>query len=35
MTLLRETVARCERILPPGDSVTQTVRESLTRIAGA
>jgi hypothetical protein len=33
-TLLRDTVARCERVLPPGDSLTQTVRESLTNIAG-
>jgi hypothetical protein len=34
VTLLRETVARCERVLPPGDPVRQTVRESLTNIAG-
>ena len=34
VTLLRETVARCERALPPGDPLRQTVRESLTNIAG-
>jgi hypothetical protein len=34
-TLLRDTLARCERTLPPGDPLTQTVRESLTNIAGA
>ena len=34
VTLLRETVARCERVLPPGDPLRQTVRESLTNIAG-
>ena len=33
-TLLRDTVARCERVLPPGDPLTQTVRESLTNITG-
>jgi tetratricopeptide (TPR) repeat protein len=33
-TLLRDTVARCERTLPPGDPLTQAVRESLTNIAG-
>jgi tetratricopeptide (TPR) repeat protein len=33
-TLLRDTVARCERALSPGDPLTQTVRESLTNIAG-
>ena len=33
-TLLRDTLARCERTLPPGDPLTQTVRESLTNIAG-
>jgi tetratricopeptide (TPR) repeat protein len=33
-TLLRETAARCERALPPGDPLTQAVRESLTNIAG-
>jgi len=33
--LLRDTVARCERVLPAGDPLTQTVRESLTNIAGA
>ena len=34
VTLLRETAARCERVLPPGDPLRQTVRESLTNIAG-
>jgi tetratricopeptide (TPR) repeat protein len=34
-TLLRDTVARCEQVLPPGDPLTQALRESLTNIAGA
>jgi tetratricopeptide (TPR) repeat protein len=34
-TLLRDTAARCERVLPPGDPLRQTVRDSLTNIAGA
>jgi tetratricopeptide (TPR) repeat protein len=34
-TLLRDTAARCERVLPPGDPLTQTVRDSLTNIAGS
>ena len=34
-TLLRDTCARCERALPPGDPLTQAVRESLTNIVGA
>jgi hypothetical protein len=33
-TLLRDTVARCEQVLVPGDRLTQAVRESLTNIAG-
>lgn len=33
-TLLRDTIARCERVLPPGDPLTQAVRESLTNITG-
>ena len=33
-TLLRDTVARCERVLPYGDPLTQTVRQSLASIAG-
>jgi hypothetical protein len=33
--MLRDTVERCERALPPGDPLTQTLRESLTNIAGA
>jgi tetratricopeptide (TPR) repeat protein len=32
--LLRDTAARCERALPPGDPLTQTVQESLANIAG-
>jgi hypothetical protein len=32
--VLRDTVARCERVLPPGDPLTQAVRDSLTNIAG-
>lgn len=34
-SLLRETLARCERVLPPGDRLTQVVWESLTNVAGA
>jgi tetratricopeptide (TPR) repeat protein len=30
--LLREAVVRCERTLPPGDPLTQTVRQSLANI---
>jgi hypothetical protein len=33
-TLLRDTVTRCEQVLPPGDPLTRTVRESLKNIAG-
>jgi hypothetical protein len=33
-TLLRDTVARCERVLPPGDPLTQAARNSLVNIAG-
>jgi tetratricopeptide (TPR) repeat protein len=33
-TTLRDTLERCQRALPPGDPLTQTVRESLTNIAG-
>jgi hypothetical protein len=33
-TLLRDTYARCERTLPPGDPLTQQVRDSLTNIVG-
>jgi uncharacterized protein (DUF169 family) len=32
--LLRDTVARCERVLPYGDPLTQAVRQSLASIAG-
>ena len=32
--LLRETLARCERVLPYGDPLTQTVHQSLASIAG-
>jgi hypothetical protein len=31
--LLRKTVVRCERTLPPGDPLTLTVRQSLANIA--
>ena len=33
-TLLRDIAARCERVLPSGDALTKTVRESLANIAG-
>ena len=33
-TLLRDIVARCELVLPPGDPLTQAVRKSLSSIAG-
>lgn len=33
-TMLRETVDWCERMLPPGDSLTKRARESLINIAG-
>jgi hypothetical protein len=33
-TVLRDTVARCERVLPYGDPLTQTVHQSLSSIAG-
>jgi tetratricopeptide (TPR) repeat protein len=33
-TLLRDTVSRCEQALPPGDPLTQTLRKSMTNIAG-
>jgi len=32
--LLRDTAARCERVLPRGDRLTRSVQESLTNIAG-
>ncbi|HEY2575453.1 MAG TPA: tetratricopeptide repeat protein [Streptosporangiaceae bacterium] len=32
--LLEDTAERCERVLPPGDPLSQAVRESLARIAG-
>ena len=31
---LRDTAARCERVLPRGDRLTRSVQESLTNIAG-
>jgi hypothetical protein len=34
MTMLRGTLARCERVLPAGDPLTQAVRENLKNIAG-
>jgi hypothetical protein len=33
--LLRDTLARCERALPPDDPLTSAVRQSLTSVAGA
>jgi tetratricopeptide (TPR) repeat protein len=33
-TTLRDTLQRCEQTLPPGDPLTQSVRESLDDIAG-
>jgi hypothetical protein len=33
MTLLRDTAAHCERVLPPGDPLTHAVRESLQAIS--
>ena len=33
--LLRRTAARCERVLPPGDPLTQAVQESLASIEEA
>jgi len=32
VALLRETAVRCERVLPPDDLLTQTVRQSLANI---
>ena len=34
VTVLQETLARCERVLPSADPLTETVRESLTNITG-
>jgi tetratricopeptide (TPR) repeat protein len=34
-TLLRETVTRCDRVLPPGDPLTESARSSLANIAGS
>ena len=34
MTVLPDTLARCERVLPPADPLTETVRESLANITG-
>jgi len=34
MTLLRDTLARCERTLPPDDPLTQAVRQDLASMAG-
>jgi len=33
-TLLRDTAARCEQILPPGDHLNRAVRETLANITG-
>jgi hypothetical protein len=32
--LLRDTLARCEQVLPPDDPLTSAVRRSLTNAAG-
>jgi len=32
--LLRDTAVRCDRVLPPGDRLTSSVRESLVNITG-
>jgi hypothetical protein len=32
--LLRDTLTRCEQTLPPGDPLTQAIRDSLKNIAG-
>jgi hypothetical protein len=34
LEVFRDTAARCERTLPPGDPLTQAVRESLANITG-
>jgi len=33
-SVLTDTVARCERVLPPGDPLTLKATESLANIAG-
>jgi tetratricopeptide repeat protein len=33
--VLRDTLARCERILPYGDPLTQSVQQSLANITGS
>jgi hypothetical protein len=33
VTLLRDTAARCERVLPYGDPLIQAVQQSLANIA--
>jgi hypothetical protein len=33
--MLRETAARCERVLPFGDPLTQDIRQSLANIASS
>jgi len=35
VALLRDALARCERTLPPGDPVAQTVRGGLAALARA
>jgi hypothetical protein len=32
--LLRDIVARCEQVLPPGDPLMQAAQESLTNVRG-
>jgi hypothetical protein len=33
VTLLRDTAARCERVLPYGDPLIQAIQQSLANIA--
>jgi hypothetical protein len=35
VAVLRDTAARCDRVLPYGDPLTQAVHESLVNIAGS
>jgi hypothetical protein len=35
ITLLRDALARCERALPAGDQLTQTLRQSLASLTAA
>jgi hypothetical protein len=35
VALLKDTLARCEKALPPGDPVTRTVQKALAAAAGS